>query len=462
MGYSYKSKTKNEDFIGTNGKSIDQFFSPNQTNGNPILCTVGKTGENYLNDVKKVVGMLKTLNYYHQDDSGYWGTQAHIALQEFQNKLVSFDVITKNDIVSTIDSSSIIYQMLVIDYEAMEVYRRLADSENYRRDDYLSSFDIKMKPGDILNEVKEENPMLSNVAEEKKATTNGIIPTRSDEWVVTSSTAQKLDYKGNQDSDVEQYFAAATKVKILQDQFINDELLVCVESLDGTKAWVKFSNLARSKDIVFDYVFDRQGKFVDIKNPRKKSNKIANRIVVVNSAENLKTLFIAGFNDSDIDTRLLRYEFVDDVSFNRQKSRLITIEPSHIEMVMDKNGSRSLGDESAFKYIERESRPAGSQSKLSGISKGELDHVRHSDYIPDTCSLYYIKGTDKVYNAKDFGNFLWGRAGREMGFDKLTLQGLAQLNNMLNGKTDNNDDSIPFLDSPTDQQAIIDGYNYNP
>jgi hypothetical protein len=60
----------------------------------------------------------------------------------------------------------------------------------------------------------------------------------------------------------------------------------------------------------------------------------------------------------------------------------------------------------------------------------------------------------------DFGNFLWGQAGKQLGFSKITLKSAAHINNAVNGRTDNPGKDIPLLDSEGDQRAIGNGYDY--
>jgi len=53
----------------------------------------------------------------------------------------------------------------------------------------------------------------------------------------------------------------------------------------------------------------------------------------------------------------------------------------------------------------------------------------------------------KAYNLLDAGNFLWGQSMKRLGFSITNAKLGAQVNE-------------GFKDSPTDQQAISDGYHY--
>lgn len=65
-----------------------------------------------------------------------------------------------------------------------------------------------------------------------------------------------------------------------------------------------------------------------------------------------------------------------------------------------------------------------------------------------------------AYNNSDYGNFLWGQAGKRMGFSFQTLKIAAHVNNAVNSPTDNPNQPYHILDSEGDQRAIKNGYNY--
>jgi RHS repeat-associated protein len=140
------------------------------------------------------------------------------------------------------------------------------------------------------------------------------------------------------------------------------------------------------------------------------------------------------------------------------------IEGSNIDNAMKFNGVNSKeAQESPWTYIERESRPLGDASIMSGKSKGLLDHYSTSPEVQSGALHVVIprsggKGTG--YNDMDFGNFLWGQAGKQLGFSKITLKSAAHINNAVNGRTDNPGKDIPLLDSEGDQRAIGNGYDY--
>ncbi|GAB3023895.1 hypothetical protein GCM10027051_30610 [Niabella terrae] len=115
-------------------------------------------------------------------------------------------------------------------------------------------------------------------------------------------------------------------------------------------------------------------------------------------------------------------------------------------------------------YIERESRPTGDKSLLSGKSEGKLDHFVSSPLIKSD-GLHVVKGNGSsksgvAYNAFDFGNFLWGQAGKHLGFSVYTLMDAAHLNNAISGRKNNPGKKVGILDSQGDQRAIKQGFYY--
>ena len=197
-----------------------------------------------------------------------------------------------------------------------------------------------------------------------------------------------------------------------------------------------------------DFVFNQYGNFV-----RVDVNNKPDQIVV----ENNETGKVEGkyeFNDPKEDTKAIN---------SGQITRIVFISQKQIEQQMIDNGSSTIR-ESRWSYIERESRPAGDQSILSGKSEGKLDHVATSPLIEDN-ALHIVKDNGSAkdgvgYNNFDFGNFLWGQAGKQLGFNLNTLKGAAHLNNAVNGQTDNPLIKHSLLDSRGDQRAIQNGYYY--
>ncbi len=200
---------------------------------------------------------------------------------------------------------------------------------------------------------------------------------------------------------------------------------------------------------VDDYIFNQKGNFVRIDR-----NDKPDKIVIENS-ETKKVEGTYEFNDTKEDTKAIQ---------SGKITRLVFISDTEIKQQMIDNGSTTI-KETPQSYIERESRPKGSKSIISGkISEGKLDHVSTSPLVKSD-ALHIVEGNSSnqdgvAYNNYDFGNFLWGQAGKQLGFGISTLKAAAHINNAVNGRRDNPGVNIGILDSPSDQRAIRNGYYY--
>lgn len=206
-------------------------------------------------------------------------------------------------------------------------------------------------------------------------------------------------------------------------------------------------------------IYDRDGEFINFENDG--SSLWSGRVVDYDfDLQKTVTLFSFKFNDIRSDRSIL-------------EERLVFISRNDINGVMQRNGVHSdEAQKSPWKYIERESRPEGDESLLSGKSEGRLDHVKSESYfwggIIYSSRLHVVlptlegDGVGMAYNDFDFGNFLWGQAGKQLGFSLFTLSNAAQLNHMVNGRSDNPDKVGPLdlRDDPADQRAIEAGHYY--
>ena len=140
--------------------------------------------------------------------------------------------------------------------------------------------------------------------------------------------------------------------------------------------------------------------------------------------------------------------------------KLKFVQDSEIQGFMKESGvDNAENKRNSFSYIERESRPKGNKGKLSdGKSSGKMDYQNYTNRRYN--SLNVVSGI--AYNNPDYGNFLWGQGGKRLGFSYRTLQVASHVNNAVNGASDNPDKPYKILDSPGDQRAIKNGYNYSP
>ena len=153
-----------------------------------------------------------------------------------------------------------------------------------------------------------------------------------------------------------------------------------------------------------DFIFNEKGEYVGYKKTKVDQ-------IVIQDSKTKKETGRYNMNDPKEDAKDIRAGRITKVKF---------ITGSDIKNQMVKNGTKNL-TENKWTYIERESRPAGRESIMSGISSGKLDHVATSSLVsPKTLHLVNGNGASNsgmAYNNFDFGNFLWGQAGKTMGFD---------------------------------------------
>lgn len=134
---------------------------------------------------------------------------------------------------------------------------------------------------------------------------------------------------------------------------------------------------------------------------------------------------------------------------------------SDIEDAMEKSGVNEPGNKAiGWEYVYRES----NGTNRNGRSGGRLDF---SKGYSEAKALFIVQskfGDAVAYNDQDYGNFLWGRAGRKLGFSRPTLSAGAHFNNAWSGKEQNANNpeyEHQFWDSVEDQRAISNGYYYN-
>ncbi len=195
-----------------------------------------------------------------------------------------------------------------------------------------------------------------------------------------------------------------------------------------------------------DYIFNERGEYVD-KIPTNEPDRI-----VIQNSQTCKVECIAILNDQKYDGKNIEKE-------NGQYNKVFIINPSNVESVIHGSGVWYTNENKVI-YAEREGRPRGDKSILSGVSKGNLDFVGKANAVPIVRAFYLVEGTGKAYNGKDYGNFLFGVATNQLGMNRpLQIFG-SQINNILNSKSDNPGLEYHFWDSIEDQKAIEDGYYY--
>ncbi|TKK64371.1 hypothetical protein FC093_22655 [Ilyomonas limi] len=161
------------------------------------------------------------------------------------------------------------------------------------------------------------------------------------------------------------------------------------------------------------------------------------------------------FNDIDVD----RSTILDE------SMTLNVITKSDINNAMVESGVTDPKNQSdRWSYAERESRPYGTSSVMSGKSNGKMDYFSSSSLVKLGQLHLVLPGVPNMkavaYNDYDFGNFLWGRGMKTLGYSLDAAILASQVNNAFNSKSDNPNKKYSILDSPADQRAIKHGYLY--
>jgi RHS repeat-associated protein len=234
---------------------------------------------------------------------------------------------------------------------------------------------------------------------------------------------------------------------------------------DGYVGFSPFSYVANNPlkfiDVNGDYIdiYNPQGEFVmSIDDGKKKAVGLYFKQSCIddNGKEKFSNGIAFEYNDEKEDRE------------NATKNGFIVKESSDKDIqsaVMQGTLDAFRNSENSIKYVERESRPKGDESVLSGKSEGKLDYFgSYPDVAPGVVLQIVVnkKGNKAVaYNPKDYGNFLWGRSVKFLGLPYSFAKAGSQLNNIFNSGSDNPSLDREFLDSEGDQRAIYNGYYHH-
>ncbi|MFD0963208.1 DUF6443 domain-containing protein [Pseudofulvibacter geojedonensis] len=198
-----------------------------------------------------------------------------------------------------------------------------------------------------------------------------------------------------------------------------------------------------------DYIFKKQSDGAYVFTGQIIKNDQPDRVILQD--ENGKESGRHTLNDQENDGKAIKDGYITTAHVVSEKS----INNEANSVIKDK------GDEGRYSYIERESRPHGSEAKLSDkTSTGRMDFTASSSLVK-TGDLHIPEGSNTAFNDKDFGNFLWGHVGKKLGFSLGVLKVGAHANNFFNGATDNPGiEDTGILDSVDDQNAIKAGFYY--
>ena len=187
------------------------------------------------------------------------------------------------------------------------------------------------------------------------------------------------------------------------------------------------------------YTFDSDGNFTG--NIIKQDGEHIGRILL--SEEKYMDF---SFNDQSDVKRICRPDTEEFYSFGGgMDNNAIT----HITFFSDKDINGIIPQDIEGKNFVQALAFAFSESR-----SGKLDFVNSAELQSDANALFIpLDGKNISYNNFDFGNYLWGQSMKRLGISyRLSIIG-ANVDNMWHHGLQ--------LDSPTDQQAIKNGYHYN-
>ncbi len=201
---------------------------------------------------------------------------------------------------------------------------------------------------------------------------------------------------------------------------------------------------------VDDYIFNKKGYFV-----RKEENNLPDKIVVENTHTGSKKSY--ELNDPNNDSKTLDYL---TTKYGDKTQLLFTKTSKDLNSYIEKSGVNSISaQEKPLSYAYKESKNQGDMDNWAkylgqemvnaGISKTDINADRGGFFVPN--------GSNKAFNAMDFGNAVWGLEMMHLGFSLSTAKAGAHGHQLLIEKARYRRGG--FLDSQGDQNAITSGYN---
>lgn len=154
------------------------------------------------------------------------------------------------------------------------------------------------------------------------------------------------------------------------------------------------------------YVFNPNGTFNRvIDDGRKEVSGMFFRKSTTDKDGNVKLSNGVGFGFNDLESDR------EDIKSGDLRIRIAS--SGEIENAMKESGVDDTDEK--WKYIERESRPAKDESRLSGKSSGKMDYAFNSSEV----HVGYLNvvvgkgGTGVAYNRQDYENFYGDKAGKD-------------------------------------------------
>jgi RHS repeat-associated protein len=192
------------------------------------------------------------------------------------------------------------------------------------------------------------------------------------------------------------------------------------------------------------YIFSEHGVYMG----RVTSEE--NKIVILDSKSNVFTKSYE-FNDEDKDVPWIEY-MIDNYAKGGIQILYLKTEEDIKEFMKLSGVLEKENQDDAFQYAKKESQNKGKMDYWAKYLGQEMydNKIKEKDINDDKGGFYIFSSSNKVYNAMDAGNFLWGRGMNELGFSYLAAVAASQYYSIKVNKE---------LDSKYDQKAIYSGYH---
>lgn len=193
-----------------------------------------------------------------------------------------------------------------------------------------------------------------------------------------------------------------------------------------------------------DYIFDENGNYI-----RTELTGKPDRLVIENSQSGLREHF--AFADPVNDPLSIKFGEI---------SKIIFVSTVDIENILNDSGALDPKNKYSLSFLSEEGKGSG---KLDFSYSGIPDYYQ----VPEVSShpagprpssvLFLPEGEKTAHNHMNFGNFLFGAAGKAMGFSSSILRAGAHYNSLKNSNSNGYDSQ---WDSTDDQWSIFLGARY--
>ena len=193
----------------------------------------------------------------------------------------------------------------------------------------------------------------------------------------------------------------------------------------------------------YNYVANNPLKFIDPNGMNIDNYTVNEEGVIIDIEKNDEPHRLFVQDESDNKTEI---EF-NDPENDREQLETFSEGEKAVEFVSDEDVNGTM-DESKMEGENLVSRWFTAATQSENKMDFGVRYLKANPTKDNTGGFVVFGSKNKAYNLLDGGNFLWGQGMKRLGFDLSTSKFGADANE-------------GFNDTPTDQKAIEDGYNYN-